>query len=382
MTFLLFINESAAPPNEDLVAWAETYGVKGDLRSRYTVFSMIMADTSLSRGALNGDDIEGSSLWEIALAELKTTKRRGFPQWESCFMNYRPASREMLWGEEEESLTALFEGKDMESFLNALVAYYRRRGFGYFAFYPFFRWERDRVFPIFHPDLVEMDTLLGYEDQKTQICRNTEAFLRGSHGNNVLLYGERGTGKSSTVKAVGTKYYREGLRLVELDRGDLTSLGALCRYLEGIGLHFIVCIDDLSFDDFETDYKSLKAVLEGSLTKQRDNVLIYATSNRRHLVKETWDERQGGEINARENADEKMSLSDRFGLSIAFLNPDQEEFLAMAADIARRRGLDIPWSELRRDALLWEKWQHGLSGRTAVQFVNEMECRLMVNEVK
>ena len=135
MTFLLFINESAAPPNEDLVAWAETYGVKGDLRSRYTVFSMIMADTSLSRGALNGDDIEGSSLWEIALAELKTIKRRGFPQWESCFMNYRPASREMLWGEEEESLTALFEGKDMESFLNALVAYYRRRGFGYFAFY-------------------------------------------------------------------------------------------------------------------------------------------------------------------------------------------------------------------------------------------------------
>ncbi|MEE0776311.1 MAG: ATP-binding protein [Bacillota bacterium] len=383
MTSLLLTENFATVEEDSLLRWAEAYGVNGDLRSRYAVYDMIMADTPFSRGALNGDDVEHSSLWDMALAELKALKQQGLPQWNAVLLNYRAASRNALWGEDEEALVTLLEGKDMEAFLVALVSYYRRHGFGDFAFYPFFRWSDGDIHAITHPDLVEMDTLLGYEDHKSQICRNTEAFLQGGHGNNVLLYGERGTGKSSTVKAVGTKYCSQGLRLVELDRGDLDSLGALCRCLEGIGLHFIICIDDLSFDDFETDYKSLKAVLEGSLAKQRDNILIYATSNRRHLIKETWSERQGGEINARENADEKMSLADRFGLAIAFLNPNQEEFLSMVADLARRRGLDIPADVLRREALIWEKWQHGPSGRTAVQFVNEMEGRLMVmKEVK
>lgn len=375
---MIFSNEDFEIDEKNLLIWAEEWGISGDLRKKYLLQKLIYADTILSRSALRDENVAQSYLWQIAVKEIESFKSFRSRTSMAVMEDYIPANGNSLWKSRENALYQSFIEDDVGTFLLQLVEYYKKRGFGDFAFYPFFRWE-DGLIPIKHPDLVKMGDLIGYEKQKKQISRNTEAFLQGARGNNVLLYGERGTGKSSTVKAVGTRYYPNGLRMIELERGNLDQLPKVFRYLEDIPLHFIVFIDDLSFDENQSDYKSLKAVLEGGLTKPQDNILIYATSNRRHLVKETWADRDGAEVNVRENADEMLSLSHRFGLSISFFNPDQEEFLAMVEAIALKRDLHIPQEKLREDALLWVRWQNNISGRTAVQFVNEMEIDFMEN---
>ncbi len=371
---MIFRNEEFEIDDSSLLTWAEEWGISGDLRKKHLLQSLIYSDNVLSRGALRGDDLVNSQLWQIAVKELETIKRLSSHSGIAALEDYIPANSKCRWKKREEALFQSFLRDNPDIFLINLVEYYKKRGYGDFAFYPFFRWDNGLI-PIKHPDLVKFSNLVGYERQKTKICRNTEGFLKGAAANNVLLYGERGTGKSSTIKAIGTRYYSKGLRLVEIERNNLPSLPALFRCLEDIALHFIVYIDDLSFDSEEGDYKTLKAFLEGGLSKTGDNVLIYATSNRRHLVRETWDERKGEEVNVRENSDEVLSLSHRFGLTIAYMNPDQEEFLNIVSHLAAGRGLRIPEDYLRQEALTWVRWQHNLSGRTAVQFINDLEVR-------
>ncbi len=377
---MIFRNAEFEIEEGALLAWAEEWGISGDLRKKYILQRLIYADNVLSRGALRGDDLANSYLWQIAVKELETIKNFRTRTSIAVMEDYIPANGKSRWKKREEALYRSFLEDDAGIFLLNLVAYYQKRGYGDFAFYPFFRWD-NALIPIKRPDLVKFHSLIGYEKQKSKICRNTEAFLRGATANNVLLYGERGTGKSSTIKAVGTRYYAKGLRLVEVERHNLASLPQICRYLEDIGLHFIIFIDDLSFDGDQSDFKNLKTVLEGGLAKTGDNILIYATSNRRHLVKETWADREGEDVNIRENTDEILSLSHRFGLSIAFLNPDQEEFLNIVERLAAARGLDMPPEDIRREALVWVRWQHNLSGRTAVQFVNDLEVRRSAEKV-
>ncbi|MDO4541409.1 MAG: ATP-binding protein [Bacillota bacterium] len=373
---MIFRNEEFEIDEGSLLAWAEEWGISGDLRKKYILQRLIYSDNVLSRGALRGDDLVNSYLWQIAVKELETIKNFRTRTGIAVMEDYIPANRRSRWKSREEALYNSFIDDDPGIFLLNLVEYYKKRGYGDFAFYPFFRWDKKTgLTPIKNPDLVKFRSLVGYQRQKAKICRNTEGFLKGAAANNVLLYGERGTGKSSTIKAVGTRYYAKGLRMVEVDRDNLEALPEIFRCLEDIALRFIVYIDDLSFDGDQNDYKTLKAVLEGGLTKTRHNILIYATSNRRHLIKETWDERKGEEVNVRENSDELLSLSHRFGLSIAYMNPDQEEFLNIVEHLAVERGLNIPCEVLRDEALLWVRWQHNLSGRTAVQFINDMEIR-------
>lgn len=371
---MIFRNEEFEIDEASLLAWAEEWGISGNLRRKYILQRLIYADTVLSRGALRNDDLVNSYLWQIALKELDTIKNFRTRTSLAVMEDYIPANGHCRWKKREEALYKSFVEDDSGVFLLNLVEYYKRRGYGDFAFFPFFSWD-NRLIPIKNPDLVKFSSLVGYEKQKEKICRNTQGFLQGKTANNVLLYGERGTGKSSTIKAVGTRYYAKGLRMVEVDRNNLSSLPELFRCLEGIALHFIVYIDDLSFDGDQSDFKTLKALLEGGLSKTGDNILIYATSNRRHLVKETWDDRKGEDVNVRENSDELLSLSHRFGLSIAYLNPDQEEFLNIVEHLASQRGLDIPNEVLRQEALVWVRWHHNFSGRTAVQFVNDLETR-------
>jgi predicted AAA+ superfamily ATPase len=204
--------------------------------------------------------------------------------------------------------------------------------------------------------------------------------LKGFPTNNVLLYGDRGTGKSSTVKAILNEYHTQGLRMLEVPKAYLADFPLIIRHLKNRTQKFIIFVDDLVFGDNEETYTSLKAVLEGGLESKTPNILIYATSNRRHLIKEYFSERAGlqssnhdEEVHAGDSMQEKLSLADRFGISVVFSSPNQNRYLKIVKGIAARRNLDIDQERLHREALQWALWYNGRSARTARQFVDWIE---------
>ncbi len=264
-----------------------------------------------------------------------------------------------------------------------LALHMSRHGSGPLAGHTALRWVHStttegRLVPILSPDSSRMDDLIGYDDQRRQLAHNTERFLANLPANDVLLFGARGTGKSSSVKALLTAYAHQGLRLVEVPRDALGDLAAVCTALRGRAGRYILFIDDLSFEEQETSYKDLKAVLEGRLEARPSNVRVYATSNRRHLVREQFADRSRpgavaeGEVRAGDTAQEKLSLADRFGLVLVYTTPDQERYLSIVEGLARRRGVKLPADELRTRALRWAEWHNGRSGRTARQFVDSI----------
>jgi hypothetical protein len=230
-----------------------------------------------------------------------------------------------------------------------------------------------------HPDPICLDELIGDKRQRDLIRRNTEQFLARLPANNVLLYGDRGTGKSSTVKALLNAYAERGLRLLEVGRSKLADFPTIVELLGEQPEHFILFVDDLSFDEQETGYKDLKAVLEGGLEVRPANVLVYATSNRRHLVMERQSDRaQPGddELHGFDTVQEKLSLADRFGITLTFVTPDQEHYLEIVRGLAQRRGLAMPDEQLRARALQWATRHNGRSGRSARQFVDDLTGEL------
>lgn len=266
----------------------------------------------------------------------------------------------------------LAAAEDWGELIGNLADYYRLTGSGLFGKYPAFRWDSGSLTGIPHPDPVMLSDLVGCEDQKKTVTENTRRFVSGLPANNILLYGDRGTGKSSTVKALLHEYGAKGLRIVEMAKQDLEDFPALLTTLQERPQNFIIFIDDLSFDDNEGDYRHLKAVLEGSLAARPANVLIYATSNRRHLVREYFSDRSEptDEIHSQDTMQEKLSLADRFGLTVTYTTPDQNSYLAIVETLVRQRKLQISPGELRELAVRWELRYNGRSGRTAKQFVD------------
>jgi predicted AAA+ superfamily ATPase len=230
------------------------------------------------------------------------------------------------------------------------------------------------------PDPVRLADLVGYERVREPLLTNTERFLAGLPAHHALLYGMPGTGKSSTVKAVLNEYADRGLRLVEVAKEDLEALPRVLESLRARAPRFVIFVDDLSFEENEVEYKALKALLEGSVEEPPGNVRIYATSNRRNLIRERFSERDeggvGDDVHARDTMQEKRSLSARFGLRVTFPTPDQRQYLEIVAGLACQRGIAMPEEELNERAILWERWHAGRSGRTARQFVDELEAEL------
>jgi predicted AAA+ superfamily ATPase len=255
--------------------------------------------------------------------------------------------------------------------LEPLAAYYAQNGAGVFGRFWGFQWDGQGLVGIPNPDPIRLTDLIGYEEQRGIVLDNTEKFLRGLPANNVLLYGDRGTGKSSTVKALLHEYGARGLRLVEVPKQMLGDFPKIAAELSERPQRFIVFVDDLSFDEDEHEYKELKAILEGSLAARPENVLIYATSNRRHLVKETFHDRDG-ELHRQDTVQEKLSLADRFGITVTYLAPDKAVYLSIVEGLARQHGLAIDTPTLHRRALEWEVWNNGRSGRTARQFIDHL----------
>lgn len=268
-----------------------------------------------------------------------------------------------------------FQTENWVELIHELASYYAQNSRGIVAVYKALRWQREKgLIGIRNPEPCRMEELLGLDYQIRQLCLNTEFFLQGYPANNVLLYGPRGTGKSTMIKALLDRYAHTRLRLIELKREDLGMLPDVVENLREYNLKFIIYIDDLSFEDYETEYKGLKAVLEGNIQGRSSNVLVYATSNRRHLVKEYFSDRikTGEEVHLFDTMEEKLSLADRFGLVITVPSPDRETYLKIVYDLADKRGLKIDRDTLTRKAIEWERSHHGFSGRTARQFVDSL----------
>ena len=250
-----------------------------------------------------------------------------------------------------------------------LTMAYRNEGAGQFARYRAFVWDSGELIPVAHPDCPTAQQLLGYDGQRAEVERNTRALVEGRYVNNVLLYGESGTGKSATVKHLLTLPGMEELRLIEADKENLGGLPALIRRLEGRRQKFIVFIDDLTFDRDDPTYSILKTILEGGVERRPQNVAVYATSNRRHLVRQTISERAGDEMDRSETIREKTSLADRFGVRVLFQGLNKEEFLALVDLLAAQHGVELPREELHRQAVVWERFHGAQTPRTALQFV-------------
>ena len=267
----------------------------------------------------------------------------------------------------------LSAAEDWEACVRLLAGHYSVHGAGPFGRHRVFQWREEKLRAVVRPDPVRLQGLISYEQEREPLVLNTERFLAGLPAHHALLYGPPGTGKSSTVKAVLNEYAASGLRLVEVKKQDLAALASVLENLRGRGPRFVVFVDDLSFEEHEVEYKALKALLEGSVEDPPENVKIYATSNRRNLIRESFSDREDDDVHAHDTMQEKLSLAARFGLRLTFPSPNQSRYLDIVAGIAQARGLEIPRETLRERALLWDRWHAGRSGRTAKQFVDELE---------
>lgn len=276
----------------------------------------------------------------------------------------------------------LEQAADENEFFDCVTAFYKDYGVGMFGLNKAFRiaGQEDgeiRFLPINNMDAVMLDDLIGYEFQKKKLVENTQAFVEGKAANNVLLFGDSGTGKSTSIKAIVNEFYPQGLRMIEIYKHQFKDLSTVIAQIKNRNYKFIIYMDDLSFEEFEIEYKFLKAVIEGGVETKPDNVLIYATSNRRHLIKETWKDREDMEhsedLHRSDTMEEKLSLVNRFGLTIYFAKPNKAGFNEMAVILARRAGITsekMTDEEICYEANRFEMRGGGLSGRTAQQFAN------------
>lgn len=287
--------------------------------------------------------------------------------------------------------TQLASSSSPEEFGDYVTQFYKEFGVGKFGLHKAFRIEHlskeeaeiqdgnnsfagSEVYikPITNIPHVYLDDLIGYEIPKQKLIENTEAFLNGRRANNCLLFGDAGTGKSSSIKGILNEYYDRGLRIIEIYKHQFKDLNEVIAQIKNRNYKFIIYMDDLSFEDFEIEYKYLKAVIEGGLERKPDNVLIYATSNRRHLVREKFSDKEErrDDLHASDTVQEKLSLVSRFGVSIFFCAPNKKEFENIVLELARRNGIKMDEDELLLEANKWELMHGGLSGRCAAQFID------------
>ena len=274
----------------------------------------------------------------------------------------------------------LGQAEDTESFQNHMVEFYRECGAGKFGLNKAFRiLEKEEgaetvIDPIVNVEHIYFKDIVGYELQKKKLIENTEAFVNGKEANNVLLFGDAGTGKSSSVKAVLNEYYSRGLRMIEVYKHQFKALSDVLEQIKDRNYKFIIYMDDLSFEEYELEYKYLKAILEGGLGKRPGNVLIYATSNRRHLIREKFSDKRelDDDLHNNDTVQEKLSLAARFGVTIYYGSPDKRQFQTIVKALAKRSHVDMAEEELFLKASQWELSHGGLSGRTAAQFITHL----------
>ena len=277
---------------------------------------------------------------------------------------------------------ALAATQNVDHFKRTLTQFYKEFGVGKLGLHKAFRVEHPEnsdveIIPITNIAHVHLDDLVGYEDAKKKLVDNTKAFVEGKKANNCLMFGDAGTGKSSSIKAILNQYYDQGLRMIEVYKHQFQDLNDVIAQIKNRNYKFIIYMDDLSFEEFEIEYKYLKAVIEGGLEKKPKNVLIYATSNSRHLIRETFRDKQDRDedMHTNDTVQEKLSLVARFGVTIYFGSPDKKAFQEIVRVLAKKNGINMPEEQLLLEANAWELSHGGLSGRTAQQFIDYLAGR-------
>ena len=376
-----------------LIELAGTYGFHGNLWHCYLANLLVNNENSYSRGCEIRGSIEGT-INQAVLHDIVIFKE--FYDYDFEPMCHRLHVPEFSMIEHYESSTLeskvyntricaricelaedFCRDNTPEEMKDTLTHFYKEYGVGKFGLHKSFRivhgnQEHMRIEPILNIAHVNLDDLIGYELQKKKLRDNTEAFVSGRKANNCLLFGDAGTGKSSCIKAIANEYYDRGLRIIEVYKHQFQDLNDCISQIKGRNYKFIIFMDDLSFEDFEIEYKYLKAVIEGGLEKKPENVLIYATSNRRHLIRENYSDKEEirQDMHTGDTVQEKLSLVYRFGVTIYFGAPDKKQFQGIVRGLAERYGIHMPEEELLLEANKWELSHGGLSGRTAQQFID------------
>ncbi len=274
---------------------------------------------------------------------------------------------------------SLGKAESTQDFYTCMHRFYTQFGAGKYALFKAFKvclsGDKTEIHPISKTEDLHLSDLVGYELQKKELVKNTEDFINGYKANNVLLFGDSGTGKSSSIKALLNEYSDRGLRMIEVYKHQFGSLQDIIQQVRERNYKFIIYMDDLSFEDFETEYKYLKAIIEGGLEAHPHNVLLYATSNRRHLIREKWSDKadRDDDLHTNDTVQEKLSLASRFGLSILYISPSKKEFNNIVRVLAQRNNITLPEDELLLEAGRWEMRHGGLSGRTAHHFINYLK---------
>ena len=277
----------------------------------------------------------------------------------------------------------LIEADSDNEFKDIITEFYKEYGVGKFGLNKAFRIEEGtdlktaNIIPITRVEHVYLNDIIGYDLQKKKLTDNTESFINGKPANNCLLYGDAGTGKSSSVKAIVNEYYDKGLRIIEIYKHQFRYLSDILEQLKDRNYKFIIYMDDLSFEESELEYKYLKAILEGGFGRRPENVLIYATSNRRHLIRESFRDKTetDEELHTRDTVEEKLSLSARFGEKIYYGSPDKREFNSIVLSLAKKNNIDMDESEILSKANMWELSHGGMSGRSATQFITYLQSQ-------
>ncbi len=358
-----------------LMDQAENLGLSGDIVRSFTLHLLSHEPNLVSHTMEVNNGKIGKSLRQAFIHDVEILapllSNGGTLSAFALLADYHPTSERasIAWKHLQEKMA---NANTPDEIAEALLEHYRRYGYGDIASYRAFRWDGGRLTGIRHFEDMRLSDLIGYEHQKELLTGNTTAFVAGRPANNVLLVGARGTGKSSAVKALANEYYTEGLRLLQITKPQLKSLPDIMETLrEFAGKRFIIFLDDLSFEESDAEYKYLKSAIEGGVESRPENVLIYATSNRRHLIRESWRDRVDGqdELYRDDSVNETISLSDRFGLIIHYYSPDQSEYLSIIRYMLKKKGIEMTEEELRIEGLRWEMSHSGRSGRTAQQFV-------------
>ena len=385
-----------------LLKVATDYGFDDNLWHNYLTFFLMMSENPFSMTCEKVGASEGTVnlLVENDFRIFKSLFDYDFSKIEKdlgidCFSrisNYHAISKKDLMynknvSEKVRALSKKLENTTTEQeFFDVVTGFYKDYGVGMFGLNKAFRIEENPaggvIFrPINNMDQVMLDDLVGYEIQKKKLVDNTEAFVQGRKANNCLLFGDSGTGKSTSIKAIVNQYYDQGLRMIEIYKHQFKDLSRVIADIKNRNYRFIIYMDDLSFEEFEIEYKFLKAVIEGGVETKPENILIYATSNRRHLIKESWNDRNDMEHeNDRHHSDtveEKLSLVNRFGVTINYSKPTQKEYFDIVLNLARKQGITMSDDDLRTEANKWELSHGGISGRTAQQFVNYLASQEM-----
>lgn len=370
--------------SQKLIQNAEINGLNGNLFKKYILNLFLNDENIFSLYCENNINVKNKSIYKIALNDIKIMKSISDIEFNSFVTNFSSLHEILNYipvNQKENNINSIDINNEPEKILDDFISFYNNAGCGNISMYKMFKYDNNKgLIGIKNPDPITFTDIIGYKTQIDTLIKNTEAFLNGYVANNILLVGARGTGKSSCVKALANKYFENGLRLIEITKEQILILPEILSSLKKRGRRFIIFIDDLSFDEQEIQYKYMKSLLEGGSEYKPENVLFYATSNRRHLIQEKWSDRSYGseeaEIHTNDTLNEKLSLSDRFGITITYPKPTPKEYIEIVKGIAEKNNIKLPNDILEKEAMKWELNQKGMSGRTAKQFINNITWQL------